>query len=669
MKRIISCAMLILLLAGCGTVTTDAAPSPAPGTAAPVWEGEGASFVAEDIVLPEDAYFNTLTLSAGEVYYASYSDTASELYRGSVRIYTSAGMIEYLAPAKDGIWVVERLQDGFAAKRLSSGGTVQASAELGNISPADAFSAGGTLYLDCSGELQPVTAGGKVLPPQRLSQSYDFLVACGNELYTVNRSAEGSVVSPLGDGECFQTGEGLVFSGEDCLYLVSAETGIYALTDGEEQPVMLWNECGIYMETVLEAFASDGGTFLCSGSGAKLLRPSEGELWNKTELTIGVTGDAPGLSSAVNYFNDNSEDYYVTIVNYAEGGAGGNHAVTRLNTALGSGDGPDMLCFSSLSPQVYARRGYLVDMTELLGADPGLSEDDLMLWKAMNSYGGFYLAANGFIAETWVGLQSRFGDRSGWTLEEYLEMEAELDEDSNMFYNVTKERFLAQVGERYARSAIDVETATCDFDNEDFIEILEASARVRENPEPENPTHDMVFVPSALLLASGRQIGVFIMTDGIYDLAAKEHDVGQPLTCMGWPTPDASNGSDATLYIPVGICTGTDQLEGCWEFIESLIKMPNSYEVYQPIYKPYFERLVRASMSEPEDSDKYMTQSDADKLYAFLDSIETLTYYDEAVNEIILDEASAFFAGKRSAAECAGLIQDRVSTYVAEQYG
>ena len=64
-----------------------------------------------------------------------------------------------------------------------------------------------------------------------------------------------------------------------------------------------------------------------------------------------------------------------------------------------------------------------------------------------------------------------------------------------------------------------------------------------------------------------------------------------------------------------------------------------------------------------------MTQSDADKLYAFLDSIETLTYYDEAVNEIILDEASAFFAGKRSAAECAGLIQDRVSTYVAEQYG
>ena len=110
--------MLILLLAGCGAAATDAAPSPAPGTAAPVWEGEGGSFVAEDIVLPEDAYFNTLTLSAGELYYASYSETASELYRGSVRIYTSAGMIEYLVPAKDGVWVVERLPDGFAAKRL-----------------------------------------------------------------------------------------------------------------------------------------------------------------------------------------------------------------------------------------------------------------------------------------------------------------------------------------------------------------------------------------------------------------------------------------------------------------------------------------------------------------------------------------------------------------------
>ena len=61
-----------------------------------------------------------------------------------------------------------------------------------------------------------------------------------------------------------------------------------------------------------------------------------------------------------------------------------------------------------------------------------------------------------------------------------------------------------------------------------------------------------------------------------------------------------------------------------------------------------------------------MTEEAVARVDAFLESLTQCYQYDSAMMNIILEEASAYFSGQKSAEEIANLIQSRVSIYVAE---
>ena len=61
-----------------------------------------------------------------------------------------------------------------------------------------------------------------------------------------------------------------------------------------------------------------------------------------------------------------------------------------------------------------------------------------------------------------------------------------------------------------------------------------------------------------------------------------------------------------------------------------------------------------------------MTEEAIARVDALLESLTQCYQYDEAMMNIIIEEASAFFSGQKTAEEVAGLIQSRVSIYVAE---
>ena len=50
-----------------------------------------------------------------------------------------------------------------------------------------------------------------------------------------------------------------------------------------------------------------------------------------------------------------------------------------------------------------------------------------------------------------------------------------------------------------------------------------------------------------------------------------------------------------------------------------------------------------------------------------IENTENTMSYDSSILNIITEETSAFFAGQKSAADTAKIIQDRVRTYVSEQ--
>ena len=63
---------------------------------------------------------------------------------------------------------------------------------------------------------------------------------------------------------------------------------------------------------------------------------------------------------------------------------------------------------------------------------------------------------------------------------------------------------------------------------------------------------------------------------------------------------------------------------------------------------------------------KPLSQDDVRKIYDYVLSIKTLNNGNYEVENIIKEEASAFFSGQKTAEEVAELIQNRVTTYLNE---
>ena len=61
-----------------------------------------------------------------------------------------------------------------------------------------------------------------------------------------------------------------------------------------------------------------------------------------------------------------------------------------------------------------------------------------------------------------------------------------------------------------------------------------------------------------------------------------------------------------------------------------------------------------------------LTQEEVDEFYDYAVSIDTYEGLDMQVSDIILEEASAFFAGQKTAEQVAEIVQNRVTTYINE---
>jgi len=74
---------------------------------------------------------------------------------------------------------------------------------------------------------------------------------------------------------------------------------------------------------------------------------------------------------------------------------------------------------------------------------------------------------------------------------------------------------------------------------------------------------------------------------------------------------------------------------------------------------------------EPDDEyenywSKPVTQAQVDQLMAIITGAKAIYHYDSALFDIIKEEAAAFFAGSKSAADTAAVIQGRAQTYLSE---
>lgn len=481
--------------------------------------------------------------------------------------------------------------------------------------------------------------------------------------------------------------------------LFTDDYGLYEYSEENKSvsTVIIWAECKITFTMIYDIRPLPEGKYICLDSGdVFLLKPADpSSLKEKTTISIALLSQNTDINSYISSFNQQSDEYYVEVIDYYTQTGSVDTAVNLLNTQLISGGGTDIIQFSGVSAKQYGQRGFLLNLYDFMDSDEDIAKGDFLCLGCFETDGKLCAISPGFFINTFLGLKSVFGEKTGWTFDEYFDMEKNLSDGNVMIYNSNKEEFLRSCLMNYMDSAIDWGNGTCDFDNPDFVAILKATNAVKEADETDDLNN--LGISNESLIASGENKIMYLRLTGIYELASREKAVGQELCFIGWPTADGSCGSSMSPMPRLGINANSKNAEGAWEFIKYVISDSELQEEISatafPIYKKTLDQQIEVLLHPfaefkdaeiiiddnggfyadgvyydiPYDTTPLIDEKQVGKITSLLNSVTKTSESDQSVYDIVYEECQRLFAGNITAGETAKNIQSRVTLYVAEQ--
>lgn len=608
-------------------------------------------------------------------------------------IFSSANQITDIFALENDVLVVETYssanESGSIIKLISPSGDVIKSMNLeppSNCSPyiRSLGCSNENMFIMFDNHLLVLDKSGVTVLSESLDLENPYLVQGGDDkIYIVERLYNNRVYSIDLEAKkikfIFSCADGRIHSGDNIDFLLLTNSnGLYGLNnDGTANAIMLCNECNISFTGLTKVVPVGDGDYICciADKTFRLKQVAPKEVRQKTRLTLATIGNLTVLTHSIAAFNQSNSDYYIETVDYSDGGIlPYDNAIARLNTEIISGKLPDMVCFSNISPYSFIRNGLLLDLETQFKQDPSISLDDIVIRKSLEKNGGIYFIDNKFCVETLIGKKTVFGDSDGWTFNQYLNLEKTMPLESQMIYNMTKDTFLFYASSRYLRHAIDWQTGEANFDIEEFSKILEACNQIKETPE--NPK-DLQYFDAPIEVSNDRMIAASVFVTDVWELAYIEEKAGCPLSYIGWPSFDGSNGSDVWLMEPVGILSGSNNICGCWEYIKFMLKYPDlngsisSGEMGNyglPVFLPLLQKRIEVV----QQSEKYpvrLTDYYSDRLMSLIEEIDNVAIYDEKVMELIQAESQKYFQGRVTSEKAAETIHSKINIYLAEQYG
>ena len=720
---LLAVSMLFSLTACSGSSQRETTVSEPDGPASP-----GALQTPEGLELTENEHYGYLKtpIDGLESAYGLtlYNDTVYVITDNGLTMYKNGTLTPFYAhnesfifsmdAANDGIWMLETLYDsnsqGAYLSLLDYNGSVLFRSDINTVPGYDAAWGDAYCLKAIDGKCYILFANAVVLMD---ADTLTITGICETESkypFTLCRNGSGVFVMAHVEGgyacEAIDKASGLqtfqlssdiygIYDapGESGLYY-STSAGLYRISDGiNPETVIDWSENTITNELFQAVVPYNDGFFIIDNFTPYMLTP--GIIKSRTTIRMAAVLPLNTISKYISQFNRTNTDYYVEVDDMYSTYGSRENAVTALNTQLLAGQGPDIIYFGGSPDNVYGTLGYLLNLYDLIDCDPDMDRSDFLCLTAMETQGSLYTITPGFFVDTYIGLSSVFGDRSGWTFDEYFDMEAARCDDRPMVHNITRDSFLENSLRSYLPAAVDWVSGTCDFNNAEFIAILEASANIIQADESLDREY-MTQTPE-LLLAEDINVIQGEYLSGILQFARAEQNINQDLCFIGWPSPNGENTSMLSPLDSLGISALSNNSEASWAFIKYLIAddalQENIGASMFPILKSALENQIYALLHPlfefegkdvtigeqggfyvdgvfydmEYDTTPMITQKQADKIMTLLESLEQNTASDKSILAIVLEEAAAYFAGDKTAQETAALIQSRAQLYVAEQ--
>ncbi len=343
--------------------------------------------------------------------------------------------------------------------------------------------------------------------------------------------------------------------------------------------------------------------------------------------------------------------------------------------------------------------------------------------------GKLYQIAPSFAVRTLAAKSSLVGEADGWTMDEMNAALAKLEPGTDPFGGeITRTEFLNALCAAVRDQFINRETGICSFSSPEFIKILEFTKTLPEKSIWETTNWDEVgedfYLDMETRYRDDRAL-LYQMYLSSYTTfwEVQQGTFGERISLVGYPN---ENRLGATIYptTPFAISSQSLCKEGAWAFISDYFadqKEQDADNMYQfSIFRSVNAKLAEKALAyhdnywyeqnqediiveevmpavptsvdgdmmvvpetipgTEENGEKtwsfwianqqinlgLMTEEAVARVDAFLESLTQCYQYDDAMMKIILEEASAYFSGQKSAEEIANLIQSRVSIYVAE---
>ena len=408
----------------------------------------------------------------------------------------------------------------------------------------------------------------------------------------------------------------------------------------------------------------------------------------KMELELGWTGYAPpSLWRAVEDFNRTSTEYRVemTELSSEEGGIGG------LDKSIAEDRVPDLLLVSDDMPlESYAEKGLFEDLTDRFQEDRELQEDKLLtnVIDACRIRSRMYFVVPSFRIVALLGKKTDFGDIKGVTVGQLEDLIREKDLNYDTAFGlVGRESILNWLLFNSMDQYVDRETGSCSFMSASFTDLLKFAANFPAQIHYEKLDREK-FEKAEAGIRSGIQLARDVSISGFDDYLIERYGYfGEEIACMGYPAEEESGPIIKTDQM-LAMSRKSRGKEGCWEFLRSLYLGPYQTEVEDsfPVNKEALHQQAeeskkaewdgRDTSEEPirlvhqigttEVKIPVLEQQDEDEVLRILEGLTTRWGADPTICQIVQEEAGAFFAGKKSAEECAQIIQNRVSIYINE---
>lgn len=496
-------------------------------------------------------------------------------------------------------------------------------------------------------------------------------------------------------------GNASIVPGRESGILLGGESSLieYDLEKETATKVMDWLDSDInrsYVEAY--GFLKDGRIVVASNDWssdmsryevAYLTETPSSEIPQKEILTIGVMYASSDVSSAIINFNKTSDKYRIQLVNYGEGDGEDAYeaGLIKFNSDLASGNGPDIFDLSSVNMKMLSQKGVIEDLNPYLEKDPELNKEDYFqsILDAYSVDGKLYCIPNSFYVSTTMGKASDVGNTPGWTLDDLMMLIASKPEGTEVFDYATKDYILQTCLMFNFDNFIDWETGKCNLDGEEFVKVLEF-ANIFESEYQYDEEREST--PSKI--QNGKLLLLSTSFSSVQDYQMYEAMFGEPFTMIGYPCTSGSGNaiSGQTNY---AINAKSGNKDAAWEFLRSFIT-PEYYEKgrvwgFPTLISAYDEQnkeYMTPDYYEDENGEQIeqskggwgwddfhvdiyaATQEQVDAVTELINSCDRVYSYDNSLLDIILEEASPFFEGQKSAQEAADIIQSRVQIYVNE---